>query len=168
MSKQKEVVILVGNIGTGKTTVAKKYINYGYIAIARDYLRYAIGLGEYRFDPNYEPIIWQTETYMYKKFVDLGVNIVIDEVGMSKKLRKKYIKYAKNRGYKMTAVVTENLSMKKAVDRRMKDPHGEFNRKIWEKVWTNFNKIYEVPTLKEGFDRIMIYNKTNVIYRWAK
>ena len=62
----KNLIILVGNIGSGKSTYAKKYQKKGYIVIARDQLRYAIGGGEYIFNTKYEPLIWKTEYYLFK------------------------------------------------------------------------------------------------------
>jgi len=152
---EKELVVLVGNIGCGKSTTARKYIDNGYIAIARDYLRYAIGEGKYIFDQDYESIIWRTERFMLRQFLELGVNIVSDEVGVSKKLRRMYLKYGKEYNYIIKAVVMPKLSMKDAVDRRMKDPHGQFDRKIWEEVWTRFDSQYKEPTIEEGFDEII-------------
>ena len=151
-----ELIITVGNIGSGKSTIARQYVKDGYVAIARDYLRYAIGEGHYIFNADYEPIIWKVETYMYRKFVDLGVNIIVDEVGMNKNLRKKYINYAKKRGYQIIAMVMKKLPIKEAVNRRMKDPHGQFDRGIWEQVWSDFNRIYQPPKLNEGFDKIIM------------
>jgi len=37
---KKELIILVGNIGTGKTTESKKLAKKGYIIISRDAFRY--------------------------------------------------------------------------------------------------------------------------------
>ena len=150
----KEIVVLVGNIGCGKSTLARHYIEKGWIAIARDYLRYAIGEGKYIFNPKYESIIWQTERYMLRKFMELEVNIIIDEVGVSKTMRKLYIKYAKEYEYKIGAIVLPRYSKEEAVDHRMKNPHGQNDRKLWEEVWTKFDKIYKEPTTKEGFDYI--------------
>lgn len=154
MAKQ-ELIILVGNIGGGKTTIAREYVAKGYIAIARDQLRYAIGEGKYIYDTNYEPIIFSTESYMCRNFCMLGVNIVIDEVGISKRLRKRYIRYGKTFGYTIKAIVMPKLSMEESVDRRMKDPHGQEDIKVWEQVWARFDAHYEEPTLEEGFNEII-------------
>jgi len=51
------------------------------------------------------------------------------------------------------------LTKKDSVDRRMQNPHGQPNRKIWNKVWDRFDTMYEMPTLKEGFDSIIIEEK---------
>ena len=152
---KKELVILVGNIGCGKSTLAAEYISSGYVAIARDYLRYAIGEGKYIFNRNYEHIIWKTEQFMLKRFMELGVNIVVDEVGVSKKLRKGYLKLAKIFNYKTIALVLPQLSMEEAVDRRMKNPHGQYDRNLWEDVWKGFNSIYQEPKIEEGFDAVI-------------
>ena len=152
---KKRIIILVGNIGCGKTTIAHEYIDNGYVAISRYYLRYAIGEGKYIFNRDYESIIWKTEQYMLTKFLEEGVNIVVDEVGVSKKLRKGYIKLGKKFGYSVEAVVLPRLSMKEAVGRRMKEPHGQFDRELWQNVWTRFNKMYKDPTHEEGFDSII-------------
>ena len=151
----KEVIILCGNIGSGKSTIAKDYQKQGYIVIARDQLRYAIGGGNHIFNLKYEPIIWKTELYMLESFMELGVNIIVDGVGVSRSMRLCYIMSAKDYGYKIKCVLMPRLNMKEAVDRRMQNPHQQADRKLWEDVWIKFNRIYEEPDFKEGFDEII-------------
>jgi predicted kinase len=151
----KELIILVGNIGEGKSTLCKKYQKKDYIVIARDSLRYAIGGGNYIFNEKYESIIWKTELYMLRKFMELGINIVVDEVGINKVMRARYVVPAKEYNYTIKCHMLPKLTMKEAVDRRMNDPHGQPDRKLWESVWVKFNNMYEEPTLNEGFDEII-------------
>jgi len=159
MAKTKQLIILVGNIGSGKSTLARKYIEKRYVAIARDYIRYAIGEGKYIFNPNYESIIWEIEQYMFTRFMDLGVNIVVDEVGVSRRMRKAYIPYAQIKKYKIIALVLPRYTQEEAVNNRMKDPHGQNNRLLWESVWDKFNAIYTEPTKAEGFNEIKFLTK---------
>ena len=155
MKKNKEVIILVGNIGSGKSTLTKKFQQKDYIVIARDQIRYAIGGGNYIFDLNYEPIIWEVELYMFTRFLELGINIVVDEVGINKKQRARYILLAKQFKYKVKLIEMPKLTMQEAVNRRMNDTHHQPDRKIWEQVWKKFNRLYEKPTKKEGIDKIV-------------
>ena len=150
-----ELIILVGNIGSGKSTLTKRYQQHGYVIIARDWIRKVIGGGEYIFNPDYEPIIFATEKYMYKQFLTLGKNMVIDEVGLSKSMRKRYIPLAKKYGYKITAIVLPILSKEESIKRRLNDNHGNTDKKTWEMVWERFNSMYEEPTKKEGFHKII-------------
>lgn len=150
----KELIILVGNIGSGKSTLAKRYVKKGYIVVSRDSFRYGIGGGKYIFNLKYEPIIWKIEKYTFQKFIDLGINVLVDEVGINEKLRHRYIPYAKSAGYKIVAIELPRLTMKESVDRRMIDPHGQYNRKLWEQVWSKFDMMYESPSKKEGIDKI--------------
>ena len=145
-------IIATGNIGCGKSTISQKYVKEGYVIISRDQLRYGIGNGKYIYNTKYEPIIFKTENYLFKEFLKLGVNIFIDEVGISRKLRKNYLKVLKRYPeYKAISIELPRLSKKDAVDRRMKDPHGQYDRKLWESVWDKFNARYESPSKDEGF-----------------
>jgi predicted kinase len=160
-----KMIVLVGNIGSGKTTYCKKLVEEGYIVIARDKFRYMIGNGGYIFDTRLEEAVWESEMDMFRRFMRTGVNIVIDEVGVSKYMRLRYTGIAKTFGYKTCAIVLPKLSKKEAVDRRMQDPHGQPDRKLWEGVWDKFNKIFEEPTKAEMFDEVVFleqhrqYNK---------
>ena len=95
---------------------------------------------------------------MLYEFMERGLNIIVDEVGVSKQYRSKYIEMAKDYNYKSVVVVLPRLSMKESVDRRMKNPHGQPDRKLWESVWTKFNNKYQEPSLEEGMESI-IYEK---------
>ena len=151
----KELIILVGNIGSGKSTLTKKYQKKGYVVIARDWLRKAIGGGEYIFNIEYEPIIFKTEIELYKKFLLLEKNIIIDEVGITKSLRGRYITLAKKYNYKITCIVLPKLSKNLSVKRRLQDNHGDTGKGIWEEIWERFNQSYQKPSIKEGFDKIV-------------
>jgi predicted kinase len=152
---KKELIILVGNIGTGKSTLAKQYAKDGYIIISRDALRYMIGGGNYRFDLKVEPFIKKSAVSTLKTFLKSGYNIVYDEVNVSRRSRYPTIQVAKQFGYKIKAVVLSRLSQNESVDRRMKNPHGQFDRNIWNTVWERFDSIYEEPSLKEGINKII-------------
>lgn len=157
MKRKPEIIIMCGNIGSGKTTLSKEYVKKGYVVIAKDRLRYDIGAGQYIFNPKLESAIWQTEMDMLMNFMLQKVNIFVDEIGVSKEMRARYLKVIKanHPKYKITCIEMPRLSMKECVDRRMKDPHGQPDRNLWETVWKKFNEQYEKPLKKEGFDKII-------------
>ncbi len=161
-TKSKNLIILIGNIGSGKSTYISKYQKKGYVTIVRDQLRYAIGGGQYIFNYDYEPIVWKTELYMFKKFIDLGTAVIIDEVGVTKQMRKRYIPYAKKNGYKIIAIEMPRFGMNEAVTRRMTNPHGQPDWNLWNQVWTKFERMYEEPNKREGFDKIIKVKKNEV------
>lgn len=148
---------MCGNIGSGKTTLSKKYAEWGYVIISRDRLRYNIGAGNYVFKPQLEAAIWQTEIDMVYNFLKLGVDIFVDEVGVSREMRARYIRVIQARfpEYQRICIQMPHYTMKKSVDRRMQDPHGCFDRKIWEGVWKKFEMLYEIPNKDEGFHKII-------------
>lgn len=155
MNRKSKVIILVGNIGSGKSTIAIEYQKKGYIVISKDQLRYAIGGGKYIFSVHLEPVVWQTELYMYKKFLRLGVDIIIDGTNVSRALRSKYIEDARYYDYKIICREMPKLSLKESVSRRMTNPHQRYDKRFWESLWTIFDNKYEKPTKKEGFNQII-------------
>ena len=151
----KELILIVANIGEGKTTLAKQYQEKGYIVIGKDSLRYGIGSGNYVYKQEYEPIIWETEINMLDSFMNIEADIVIDSVCVGKSMRARYISCAKIYGYKIKCHLLPKLTMKEAVDRRLQNPHGQRDRALWEKAWIKFQSQYQEPTLDEGIDEII-------------
>lgn len=150
-----KVKILVGNIGSGKSTVSKKYIEKGYVVISRDTLRYGIGNGAYTFNPNYEPIIKATEEFMLLEFLKLGVDIVVDECNVSKDSRKRIIDIVNKFDYDITIIKLKRLDSKESISRRLSDNHGDGDGLLWFDVWSRFDSMYEEPTLDEGVNSII-------------
>lgn len=146
--------IMIGNIGSGKTTYTRELVKAGWICVSRDMLRYMIGDGLYVFNPEYEPMIEEITQFALREFLHKGLNIILDECNMTKKYRKKVIKVAKGFEYQIEAVCTPKLDMKTCVDRRMSKNHGENTRETWEMVWKRFDGNYQEPTKDEGFDKI--------------
>lgn len=149
-----EIIVIVGNIGSGKSTYAKKLAEEGYIVIARDALRYMIGGGNYIFNRELEPAIWQGEWDILFNLMQTGVAIVVDEVGISPLMRKRYIELAEVFNYKISAHIMPEISKEEAINRRMKNPHGQPDKDLWGGVWDMFSIGYEEPTEEEGFDEI--------------
>jgi predicted kinase len=156
--KTKRLVILIGNIGSGKTTLAKRFVEKGYVVISRDALRYMIGGGKYIFDKQLELSVWAAERAIFEIFVEAGLNIVVDGAALSKRLRGGYfstLDIVDVWDYKCIAVVLPRLSMSECVERRMKDPHQQNDKNLWEGIWEKFDSQYEEPSLDEGFDKII-------------
>ena len=155
----KELQILVGNIGAGKTTYCKQKTREGYVIISKDDIRYSIGAGTYTFNFDYEPAINLIILMMVIDFMAIGVPVIIDETNMNKASRYYYLQFANIYKYKKIAVIFKKLSMKESVARRLNKNHGETTEEVWKEVWERFNFIYEAPTKEEGFDIIENYSK---------
>lgn len=151
----KQLIILIGNIGSGKTTLCNKLVNNGFYIVSSDALRYMIGNGNYIFDNKIEPEINISSCNIAENLMKKNVDIVIDEVNMTKKRRKPFIKMAKLFNYRLIAYNFKKIPKNVALNRRMKNSHGDTSRKIWGIVYDRFNKSFEKPTKKEGFDIII-------------
>lgn len=155
MKRKPEMIILVGNIGSGKSTICKNLVKQGYLIISQDDLRYSIGAGTYIFNLEYEQAIKNTALELTRSFMQKQINIVIDETNMSKIIRAKYLNLARIYGYTSKCILMPILSQKQSVTRRLKNNHGKNSKKIWDMVWTVFDTMYEEPRKHEGFKEIV-------------
>lgn len=153
-----KIIILVGNVGSGKTTIAREFVERGYVAVARDILRYAIGDGKYIFSTSLEKLVWDTELFMFNELLRLGKNIVVDEISISKAMRERYFFeyfYGKYRHYEFIAIEMPKLTKEQSVQRKLQEPHQQPDSDLWAGVWEKFDKQYQKPTEDEGFSRII-------------
>lgn len=153
----KKLYITIGNVGSGKTTYIKSVID-NEIVISKDDLRYSLGAGSYIFDVKLEPAVHRSILQTLNFFLITNRDIFLDETNIDAHYREQFITIAKNHDYKIIALVFPKFNKKLSVDRRMTNPHGCPDRKIWNGVWDKFNKKYDAPTFKEGFDEITYIN----------
>lgn len=158
MTQKPNLVIFVGNIGSGKTTQTKDgYPDYQ--VISRDALRYMIGAGLYRFSSETEPFIAQGTRALVEVAMRKRLNIIIDETNMSRAMREPYLTLGKAFGYNIGCYLFNTCSRKEAINRRCSNGHGTNDKKVWAMVYDKFQKMYQMPTIEEGFD--WIYEYTN-------
>jgi len=151
---QPTITLLVGNIGSGKSTVCKK-LRKTNVIISRDAIRYMIGGGKYRFDFKLEPMVHDSTEAVVRVFMLGKKNIVLDETNMSKSLRAKWIRLAQRYNYRVHVLLLPKLTMEESVNRRMNNPHDTPDRKLWEHVWKMFDTMFETPTKSEGIHKII-------------
>jgi predicted kinase len=156
--KKNKIILFVGNIGSGKTTCIRQLMQKHFkqfVVVSRDDLRYMIGGGRYKFDVKLESAIYSSELKIISNFMRLKQNIIVDEVGINRKMRKRYIRLAKKYNYDVIVMQMPLLDKEVCVMRRMIAPHDCPDKKIWETVWEKFNKQYQAPSLKEGIKKII-------------
>ncbi len=156
-SEKRQLIILIGNIGSGKSTLCKDYSAKGFHIVCRDTLRSMIGgPNGYVFSPATEEAIDAAcirliETLLSQK----EKSIVIDETNMTRKNRKRYIRFAKWAGYEVVAHETITFTKAECLANREKDTLRGYELSTWAEVWEKFNKSYQEPTFEEGFDMLI-------------
>ena len=159
----KNLKILVGNIGSGKSGYCKKLAEKNNVIISADDVRYSLGAGKYTFNPKYERAIYISLRKLCELLMlDSEANVIIDETNMTKQQRKLYLKLADIFDYNKIAVIFPKLSKEESIKKRLGANHGDTPKEVWEEVWEKKNKEYEEPTLEEGFDRIELYEERNI------
>ena len=152
-------IMLVGNVGSGKSTLVKELVKNGYVVVCRDSLRYMAGGGSYVFDVDLEPTLFKVEKYALKLLADVGYDIVIDETNMSRYIRNWHFSVLKGRGYNIIALVMPQISKEESIKRRLMDNHGDTDAQVWGDIWDRFNRVYVEPSKDEGFSKIIHLKK---------
>ena len=148
-----EMIILVGNIGTGKSTKALEYARKGYVVINADAITTMIGGGDYTlYDEKKKPIYKDAEFCITKDSFIYGFDVVIDNTNMSRKTRARHISHAIYHE-KTIKVIDFGKGDEKSLARRLSNPKG-ISEAQWRSVHEKFQREYEKPELSEGIDYI--------------
>lgn len=164
-----KLFLMVGNIGTGKSTTAKRIVdtstntidNYRIKTVSADEIATMLTGGYYG------PNIWDSRhMHLYSTIKQCavenalvhGFDIVVDGAHMNKAMRKPYIDIAK----KFNAEVIVYLhTYSKGLQRRIANPRSiHTNATQWTDIHNNFAKIYEEPELNEGITNILLISGT--------
>lgn len=151
------LIILIGNIGSGKSTTSREYAKEGFRVICRDDMRTMLAGGGngYVFEPPLERAIHRASRVMMENMMIDQINILIDETNMTRRGRKEIISMARLFGYSVTGVVMPELSKAQSIANRVKDSLRGNGLYVWSLVWQKFHDAYDKPELNEGFDSLL-------------
>lgn len=157
-----ELVIFTGNIGCGKSTMARKYAHRGYVVVNMDSITTMVHGGVYGlYNPKMKEIYKGAEhTFISSALVE-GFSVVIDRTCMKRSDRLGYIETVctfrklptgKN-GVRIISMdwLSGNES---GLQRRINNDRG-ITVDQWSKVHAAMQESYEKPTKDEGFDEII-------------
>ena len=158
--KNRAVILIIGNIGSGKTTLAQKLYTKDFIIIDQDSIREMFGCGKYHYSDETEPIIKKISLELIAELSASSIDFAIDGCLVSRQLRAPIIDIIREESRKndihtgITAHVMPMLSKVEALKRRMVNPRG-ISKEVWSSVWDKFNEKWEHPIQSEGFDAIV-------------
>jgi predicted kinase len=155
LCKSNSAIIIVGNIGTGKSTFIRKNYNKKFVVINNDSIQTSISGGNYdQYDYNKRDIYNEIENLLIRKAKKLNFNIIIDRTNINKEKRNKYITLLKQNGFDDIYCICFGPGNKKSLKRRLKD-NRKISKERWERVHYKFKTEYENPELSEGFQTII-------------
>ena len=146
--------IFTGNIGCGKSTLAKKFSKMGDVVVNMDYLQTMFGGYEYgMYDKEKKNVYWNTEEAAIKSALNCGLSVVVDRTNVDRKSRQRFIQIGKKYGAKIISY-DWGPGTEEGLNRRINRPHG-VPAKTWRSVWEYMRGSYESPIAEEGFDKLI-------------
>lgn len=148
------MTIFTGNIGCGKSFMAKKLAKKGHAIVTMDSIQQMISGGEYNsYDAKKRKVYWDIEETAIKSSLDNNINVVIDRTCIDRARRKRFVDIGKTHADKIVSM-NWGEGYQNGLDRRLKNPRGN-TAETWKNVHDYMRKSYEAPTLEEGFDEII-------------
>ncbi|KKL51161.1 hypothetical protein LCGC14_2298280 [marine sediment metagenome] len=159
-----KLILMVGNIGTGKSTTANQLmVNASYLnnrdtkIVSNDSISLMSANGYYGpdiWDRRHISLYTAIKQNIVREALTRGFDIIVDGSHMGKISRKAYIDIAKEFG---AVVIVYLHTYPDGLQRRIDNPKSEHHSvEVWTDVHNNFAKAYEIPTLlDEGIDHII-------------
>jgi len=161
------MIIMVGNIGTGKTSKIKQIIHkFGkYIIVCLDDLLTCFH-GKYKYIKDFSLMYNIIEDSIIYEAMKNNSIVIIDRTCINERVRKRFIQMAKDNNYNV-ACYNFGSGTDVSLKRRLVNPKGN-SEDTWITVHNNMNKIYEAPLLSEGIDEIFTVNEDGIVTRREK
>ena len=148
--------MMVGNIGTGKTTTAKLLMDDKTLYVSEDLLAPMMN------DGRYDPGVWTTAHFkVYQKLklaaaegaLSNGFDLILDGTNIAIENRSKYIEAAKK--WNATIICYVFLDNKLGLRNRLRNQRGQ-PASMWKRVSANLQRKFEMPTREEGIDKVIV------------
>jgi len=147
-------IMLCGNIGTGKSTVASKLaLNHNYIIINDDSLITSLHGGNYMYKQELKNFYKLAKQQMARCASLYGLNCVLDGTFITREKRKRWLKIISSPVICLDFGPGNNISLK----RRQNNSRGK-SLERWEIVHKLFKYQYEQPSITEGFEKVIGVN----------
>ena len=146
-------IIIVGNVGTGKSKLAQKYSDIGYLRFNGDDIRKMFNNGKYIYTKEENGIIIDIKIAFLNSCGVIDANFIIDGTNISKQERTIYRQILGEDDVKLS-VVDYGMGNNKSLNRRLENPR-DLEPNIWIDVHNKFMNEYEKPEKCEGFDDII-------------
>lgn len=158
-----ELIIMVGNIASGKSTYIEKFLveqdeqDKQYLVVSKDAIRRMFGGGGYLFDEKLESLVHDCIIEIIRNLMYAKANIIIDETNMRIATRLPFIKLADSFFYDKIALIVPEVSLEESLKRRCGDADSAwgYSKEVWAEVWNRKKNNYEEPTEEEGFNKII-------------
>lgn len=135
-----KMLILVGNIGTGKSTYCLQHTGK-YLRINQDEL-----------GSRYECI------KVCENALKSQIPVIIDRTNINKSQRKFWLDLAKKYNYDVECIVftlDKEQSINRIINRKNHETINNLTKKQIEEIYDSFAKNYEQPLTNEGFSNIV-------------
>lgn len=146
------IIIMTGNIGSGKSTIAKEILSFinEAVIINDDAITEMLGGNYLNYDENKKELYHDIEEFCVERCIENGFIPIIDMPNMGKKQRKRFIDIAHGK----CGIICFDFGKgtKEDLIRRIKEPRGYHN---WAEVFNRKQLQYEQPSFDEGINLII-------------
>lgn len=151
-----EFIITVGCSASGKSTLAA-LLSRKYIDVNRDKIRFTYIMPEakwdwskYNFTKENEDRVSKIENTMLESAAVAGHNVIISNTNLSKKVRTRWVKKAKDLGYNVEVVVLD-IPLETLLERdRLRE--AKVGKDVIEGQWERFRSM--LPSLQVEADEL--------------
>ena len=151
--QMQELILLVGNIGCGKSFLARRLAKRGAIVINNDNLL-RMYHGEYTYEPGLVSFYKEAEDDIIKHALSSGRSVVIDRTNINTNARARFINLAKSHNFNVDIVTFDfGPGQDMQLQRRIDDPQGQ-TIETWKSVYNMMGSKYEQPLAEEGIDKL--------------
>lgn len=150
-----KLVVLIGNVASGKSTYCKQAAAHGSIIVNDDSITNAVHAGLYtQYDKSLKPLYKSVENTIIQLGLALGRNVIIDRPNIRRASRRRYIGLAHSLDAIVELVMFPREIPEIHAQRRANHDARGYNYDYWLKAAQVFDTKFEPPTADEGYDEI--------------